>query len=158
MKGILLLKIEEEIILTKKGLRSKSNAEASETKEDKVVEKLDKEYMEEKVQIEEDAKKDEEKALEDFNATVDENIGLAQVNVHVSEAGSEKEAKKIAKELDVPEIQVTTTKSASVRVKSKNDIRTYIGDQWYNLKAGKVETVPSHVKEILRQAGVLDTI
>jgi hypothetical protein len=83
---------------------------------------------------------------------------LAEVGVRVSAAADEADAKKVAKELNVPEIKPATGKQANVRVKAKQDIRTYVGDQWFNLKAGETATVPANVKEILRKAGLLDTL
>lgn len=58
-------------------------------------------------------------------------------------------------------VKVVTEEKASeptVRIKPKTSIRTYIGDQWYNLTAGKVVNVPKNVKEILQKAGKLDAI
>jgi formylmethanofuran dehydrogenase subunit C len=46
----------------------------------------------------------------------------------------------------------------NVRIKPNQDLRTYIGDQWYSLKKGEVQTVPANVKEILQRANMLDAL
>lgn len=59
------------------------------------------------------------------------------------------------------EVEVKTTKAKAepnVRVNPKQDIRTFIGDQWYNLKAGKQVSVPKTVKDKLQRAGLLDPL
>lgn len=72
-----------------------------------------------------------------------------------------KEAEVEKTETTENEVEVSTTPAKElpkVRVKPNKDIRTYIGSQWYNLKAGVVTSVPANVKEILRKAGNLDTL
>jgi hypothetical protein len=71
------------------------------------------------------------------------------------------EKKEEVKSVDVQEAQSSKEKAPTqptVRVKPKADIRTFIGDQWYNLKKGKVHTVPKNVKEILARANQLDAL
>lgn len=57
-----------------------------------------------------------------------------------------------------PKAKVTVKKEPNVRVVTKVDYRTYIGDQWYNFRSGVQTSVPKEVKEILLKAGVLGTI
>lgn len=45
-----------------------------------------------------------------------------------------------------------------VRINPNRDVRTYIGDQWYNLKAGVQVSVPKTVKEKLQKAGLLSPL
>lgn len=59
------------------------------------------------------------------------------------------------------EVKAETGKSkaeAMVRVVPNRDIRTFIGDQWYNLQAGKTYSVPKTVKDILNLAGKLTVL
>lgn len=59
-----------------------------------------------------------------------------------------------------PEVKVSAKAKAmpNVRINPNADHRSYIGDQYYNLKKGKVITVPQNVKEILARAGLLDPL
>ena len=93
-------------------------------------------------------------------------------NVEVNEVETKEKVKKEqTPELEPQEVEKTETSKTEVevapttakelpkvRVKPNKDIRTYIGNQWYNLKAGVVTSVPSNVKDILRKAGNLDTL
>jgi hypothetical protein len=60
------------------------------------------------------------------------------------------------------EVEVKTKAKAkaepNVRIKPNQDLRTYIGDQWYSLKKGEVQTVPANVKEILQRANMLEAL
>jgi hypothetical protein len=134
-----------------KGLRGKGNAKAN--KEVEVQEKIDAEVVESKQELNEEATKLEEKAGKE--AVEIDRTELAEKNVHVSASADEKDQEQLEKDLNVPEVRVSTAKTGNVRIKPKRDIRTYIGDRWYNLKAEKVETVPANVKEILNRSGDL---
>jgi hypothetical protein len=57
-----------------------------------------------------------------------------------------------------PSAPTKTDKQPQVRVKPNQDIRTYIGDSWYNLTKGKEAVVPATVKEILKRAGMLEAL
>ena len=61
-----------------------------------------------------------------------------------------------AQEADVVENKVV--KEPQVRINPKQDIRSHIGDQWYNLKAGKIVSVPRTVKVKLERAGMLNPV
>lgn len=72
-----------------------------------------------------------------------------------------KEAKEEVKEVEIQEVKVEAKKTSAmpnVRIRPNQDLRTYIGDQWYTLKKGVVTTVPQNVKEILARAGMLDPL
>ena len=57
------------------------------------------------------------------------------------------------------QVAPTTAKAEpNVRVNPKQDINTYFGDQWYNLKAGKQTSVPRAFKEKLQRAGLLNPL
>ena len=73
----------------------------------------------------------------------------------------EKEEVKEVKEVELQEVKVEAKKTSTmpnVRIRPNQDLRTYIGDQWYTLKKGGVTTVPQNVKEILAKAGMLDPL
>lgn len=89
-----------------------------------------------------------------------------EVEVKEVETSETKEKETKVEEVQV-QVQVQEVKAepkgkakaeANVRVKPNQDIRTYIGDSWYNLKKGKQETVPQTVKDILARAGLLDPL
>lgn len=90
-----------------------------------------------------DSKQDEEHA-EEKDAKVDPEEKEADVDPSVQVAIAQPETKK--------------AQSAKVRVKPNQDIKTYIGDSWYNLKKGKQENVPANVKTILQNAGMLEAL
>ena len=82
----------------------------------------------------------------------------AEVEVEVKE---KEEAKGEVKEVEIQEVKVeakNTSAIPNVRIRPNQDLRTYIGDQWYTLKKGVVTTVPQNVKEILARAGMLDPL
>ncbi|AEZ50546.1 hypothetical protein F400_gp099 [Bacillus phage BCD7] len=69
------------------------------------------------------------------------------------------EVKPAKEEVKVLKVEKQAPKEQpQVRVLPNRDIRTYIGDQWYNLKAGVQTNVPANVKEILKNAGHIDAI
>lgn len=87
-----------------------------------------------------------------------------QDELHEEEEDAKVDPKE-KKEDDAQVAQVLTAQpdtkkasSAKVRVKPNQDIKTYIGDTWYNLKKGKQENVPASVKAILQNAGLLDAL
>ena len=85
----------------------------------------------------------------------------AEAEVEVKEKEEAKEAKEEAKEVEIQEVKVEAKKPSTmpnVRIRPNQDLRTYIGDQWYTLKKGVVTTVPQNVKEILAKAGMLDPL
>lgn len=77
-------------------------------------------------------------------------------------AKAEEAEEKEADEVEVTEVKADAKGKAkaepNVRIKPNQDIRTYIGDQWYSLTKGKQETVPQTVKAILQKAGMLDAL
>ena len=82
----------------------------------------------------------------------------AEVEVEVKE---KEEAKEEVKEVEIQEVKAeakNTSVMPNVRIRPNQDLRTYIGDQWYTLKKGVVTTVPQNVKEILARAGMLDPL
>jgi hypothetical protein len=135
-----------------KGLRKGKATEAK--KEAEVQEKIDAEVVETQSELNEEATKLEEKAGEEAVEVVNK-ADLAEKDVNVSAVQDEEDQKQLEKDLNVPEVKVSTAKTGNARIKPSRDIRTYIGDRWYNLKADKVETVPAEVKEILNRAGAL---
>jgi hypothetical protein len=85
-----------------------------------------------------------------------------------SKAEEKEELLEVAPEVEVveekveEEVEVKAKHKAkaepNVRIKPNQDLRTYIGDQWYSLKKGEVQTVPANVKEILQRANMLDAL
>lgn len=72
---------------------------------------------------------------------------------------AKEEVKPAKEEVKVLKVEKQAPKEQpQVRVLPNRDIRTYIGDQWYNLKAGVQTNVPANVKEILKNAGHIDAI
>ena len=82
--------------------------------------------------------------------------------VEVAEPTKAEEVSVIDKAVKTAETvveKVTEVKEEpKVRINPKQDIRTFIGDQWYNLKAGKQVSVPRTVKEKLQKAGLLNPL
>lgn len=62
------------------------------------------------------------------------------------------------KPVEVKVVEETKPTQPNVRVKLKNDLRTYIANQWYTFKAGQTYTVPKQVKDILAKAGQLEAL
>jgi hypothetical protein len=98
------------------------------------------------------------------NSKQEEEVKEVEVKEETSKPKTSKKEEKV-EEVKPLEVRPTQVKQESkkatqpnVRVKPNKDIRTYIGDQWYNLKAGKVETVPKQVKDILAKSGMLDAL
>lgn len=46
----------------------------------------------------------------------------------------------------------------NVRVKTNQDLRTFVGTKWYNFKQGVEQSVPASVKEKLREANLLEAL
>lgn len=87
--------------------------------------------------------KSTEKVEDDILDEVSEDIPV--IDKAVEKSKSEETVEEVSKE-------------PNVRVKPNKDIRTFIGDQWYNLPEGKVSTVPKTVKDILQRAGKLSPL
>ena len=79
----------------------------------------------------------------------------------VTEVSAIDKAVKTAETVSDAEVaEVAQPKGAEpkIRINPKQDVRTYVGDQWYNLKAGKQVSVPRTVKEKLQKAGLLNPL
>lgn len=90
-----------------------------------------------------------------------ETVAVAETVEETVEAPVTVEETVEVKEVEVQAVQVEAPKEVKqpqVRVKPNKDLRTYIGDQWYNFKAGVQTTVPQQVKEILAKSGMLDAL
>lgn len=95
------------------------------------------------------------------NAQVDAK-DLAEFKEEEDEVVQEqKEVTKVA-EVQIQDLKVKSANKGgsepNVRIKVNKDVNTYIGDRWYNIKKGKVATVPQSVKIILNNAGFLDAL
>ena len=113
-------------------------------------------------------RKNNNRAKKDVEVKVEE---VEAVEVKPVETAEEPKAKKEQKDDEISvidnaiansnKVQVapTTVKAEpNVRVNPKQDINTYFGDQWYNLKAGKQTSVPRAFKEKLQRAGLLNPL
>lgn len=111
-------------------------------------------------------RKDEkvESQVEDKDVEKDEEevTDVEDTDVEVTESDSDGDVKDTDSDDDSDEVTVTKASEVkaepNVRIKPNRDIRTYIGDRWYNLSKGKQETVPQTVKSILQKAGILDAL
>lgn len=140
------------------GLR-KQNPNARAKKEAETKEKIDEKVTEQTEERNEQATEIEEKVAEETEVgTEEEYQAEAEAGVHVSAAADEEDQKELEKEHNVPQFNTSAKSGGNVRVKPKQDVRTFIGDQWYNLSAGKTETVPAQVKEILARADLLSPL
>lgn len=79
---------------------------------------------------------------------VEPELSLIDNAVNTSEAVTDAELETVT------EVKV----EPKVRINPRQDVRTFIGDQWYNLKAGKQVSVPRTVKEKLQKAGLLSPL
>ena len=126
-----------------------------------VLKKQDEKEVEVNGMSVEDAKKEEgEKAVRlksAVNPASDKEVKEAEADKVDAIVNSAVSNSVQASEI-LPEVEKPKKGNPNVRVKPNQDIRTYIGNQWYNLKKGKQETVPASVKNILQKAGMLDVL
>ena len=97
------------------------------------------------------------KAVEEVVEVVEEVEAVE--TEEVTEVSAIDKAVKTAEAVEAT-AEVTQEKGAEpkIRINPKQDVRTYVGDQWYNLKAGKQVSVPRTVKEKLQKAGLLNPL
>lgn len=126
-------------------------------KEEEKLEQVQDEFAEDQEEVEEGADELEEELEKDLS---NEGPDLTEPQVNVSAAGDEEEQEKLEEAAGVEIVKPTPVKKEqqNVRVRPKRDFNTYIGNQWYNFKAGKVVTVPANVKDILLKANELSPL
>lgn len=136
-----------------------SKKKSTNKKEEEKLEQVQDEFAEDQEDVEEGADELEEELAEDLSKPT-EGPDLTEPQVNVSAAGDKEEQEKLEEAAGVEIVKPTPVKKEqqNVRVRPKRDFNTYIGNQWYNFKAGKVVTVPANVKDILLKANELSPL
>lgn len=82
----------------------------------------------------------------------------ADDNLEVTENLDEETEETTEEDISVVEATAEIGAVAKVKIKVKQKVESYIGDRFYRFEAGQEYNVPKNVKDILKNAGYLETL